>query len=352
MPFQLLRKRRNTDSSKEDIPYPYLSNNVNTPFSLRSRCGSQDPKSSQRYSSFISVIRYLFYFSCVVAWWIPIALLIVPAIIANGRWLVNAVASLSIGDYFFTSLPQINFQRIKVFPRHNLNTMEMRLAKVEDYLGGPRRHRRNFALRGAGAHILDELTSPTHGFMSSTSKSWFKRLRTNIYNYEVNLPVITLEDQLYVGECWEFSGSKGHLAIVLPEAVQINGLSVTHVDPVLLSKEHVQRAPKNITLWGLIDLSCDGHSGIDQTTLRTASSFVVEASNSPAPPESHRFLPLLNFQFDIKSPSSTHYFKVVSPNARWWIDTVIIEVNDNWGAATTCMYHVGIHGDADVSCTE
>lgn len=350
MPLQSLRTRQAINSNKKDDPQNLkkgddflpsaCTNDITIP--LRTiRRGPQEPKRAQRQTSFKHFLQYILYFAFIVAVWIPVALVIVPAARANGGWLVDAVTSTCAHGYSFL---WINFQ---VFTGQKLSLIETRLARVEDCLGGPLRRRRDFALRGAGARILDQLTSPTHGYRSPGSRSWFEH-PASIHDYEVNLPVILLEDQVLVGECWEFLGSIGHVGILLPEAVQIDGLTITHVDPALLSKEHVERAPKNITLWGLVDLLSDSLSGIDPTTLRATSSFAVGKSKSPTFPDTHQFLPLLNVHFDIKSLScSTRRFKITNPLAERWVNAVIIEVNENWGGATTCMYHVGIHGAAD-----
>ena len=286
--------------------------------------------------SFGSLICHLLYIIFVIIIiWVPVTLLIVPAVRANAGCWEDAITSLM-------SISWNNFQGIMILPSYNLNVMEMRLTKVEDYLGGLLCRRCDFSLCRAGAHILKDLTSPMRGLLSP--KSWFKHLHLTSQEYDINFPIILLEDQVYIRECWEFLGSKDHVAITLPVSVQIRGISVAYVDPALLSKKHIKRAPRNITLLGHVDLACNNLSDIDQTILHTISSFTVKKPKLTPFSVTNRFLPLLNIRYNIALTGSTSYFDITVPHGQQWIDTVIVEVHENLDATTTCLYHVGIHG--------
>lgn len=207
----------------------------------------------------------------------------------------------------------------------------------------------NYASSSGGASIVTEFTSQTHGrtpCSGSKSEIWACNLEKNAH---INSPAVILEDGLVNGECWEFSGEKGQVAINLTEPVVI-----THISLDRPAQGARSRAPKNLTLWALVN-NRDQHSG-DQGTVPSE----LPRSALRVRPESHSrvqnlldFLPLypsdtasfvqiLSFEYDVnKAAVSGQSFFIQDTQIK--VQTVLLKVDGNFGGETTCLPPVGIY---------
>lgn len=150
-----------------------------------------------------------------------------------------------------------------------------------------------------------------------------------------------LEGSLNIGECWEFQGDTGHVGIALPVRVQISEIAVNYISAALVSPQAIRRAPKNITLWGLMDGSNGGYvsGNPDQ---RSTLSFT---QSNLLPPTAHTmdyFIALGSINYNITALPLLQTSPVSGHNLTFKM--IVVEVKENWGADTTCMYTFGVYG--------
>ena len=200
---------------------------------------------------------------------------------------------------------------------------------------------RNFAHHGGGASIIPELTSqtfrlPPHSLRTRVTK-WITG--RDILNEDIILPIVVLEDDLRVGECWEFEGATGNVAIHLPEKVQISHVTIDYIPPTLTGAHLTGRAPRGVALWGLIDTN-------ETTTHVLERRSPMEFSFTGRLPRTIQdfdyFILLLHAVYDITGPALRQQFETI--NLDMMFHTIVLEVISNWGSDTTCLYHLGIHG--------
>jgi hypothetical protein len=207
---------------------------------------------------------------------------------------------------------------------------------------------RNFASWGAGARIIPHFTSPTHAL---PTQSWLGIVRSSIAGYdvehlEINCPNTLLEDNIDQGQCLEFSGSRGQVGIRLSEQITISHVSVKYPSPLILTSSELAKAPRNISIWGLLDADSPLPVFIHPTDKHVASAFVLdEYQCDPTPSSSSLFVWLVDIQYNVTEADQWQTFAVkpIIAGARN-IGTVVVNVESNEGAETTCLYWIGIHG--------
>lgn len=213
-----------------------------------------------------------------------------------------------------------------------------RVHKVEDAVAelratqllNPKIPQRNFALRGGGAAINATITSPTYQLPVRTIQSrflqWFRGY--DLQDTHINLPIVVLEDIVEVGECWEFGGGYGTIGIHLSERIRVSSFSLNYVHPSKISNTSMARAPRNVTLWGNIDEAGEVASSLESRTF------------------DHRpFIPLIHAKYDVSGESLLQNFPLTNGSiGKIPYRTVMLEINSNWGANTTCLYYIGVHG--------
>ncbi|KAJ8457250.1 hypothetical protein ONZ45_g18386 [Pleurotus djamor] len=108
----------------------------------------------------------------------------------------------------------------------------------------------NYATRDTGAQTIPDITSPTRGL---SPPSFLLSAFTFVTGYDfeqesIKLPVEALYEELAPGQCWEFSGSRGQLGIILSRTTTVRGLKVSHVDAEDASVRTLwgPRAPKDM----------------------------------------------------------------------------------------------------------
>jgi SUN domain-containing protein 5 len=190
----------------------------------------------------------------------------------------------------------------------------------------------DLALRGTGAQIIHSLTSK-----SLHAPRLFRPSR-----HAERLPAVVLEDSMTVGDCWEFSGSQGHVAIRLSEPAIVSAFSLAYPSVERLPPTMAFKAPKSVMFWGLSPLTPDLKA---PTPLRYVLAKEFTSSNAVHDPEirpTDWLIPLLHISYNITAPLSHPVFSHQDSFGAW--DVIIIQVLNNWGAETTCLYHIGVHG--------
>ncbi|KAJ2912339.1 hypothetical protein MD484_g8071, partial [Candolleomyces efflorescens] len=219
--------------------------------------------------------------------------------------------------------------------------IDVQLRRINNVLGLNFDLDRDVSLRGAGAAILPEFTTQT----ATTGQGQFAGQGTD----GVRLPIVVIEELLVLGDCWEFAGHRGTVGIRLSEPVNITSLSVHYISPNRLSQTSRQKAPKSLTLWGLVKQPGSIELMNPSLLYRSPSTFTPPGFPSH-PYGSDIFIPLIHAEYDLNSNEPVQTFEPSGTQddheQSLLYDTVIVEVTGNWGANSTCLYHLGIHGSA------
>ncbi|KAG1859439.1 hypothetical protein C8R48DRAFT_605602 [Suillus tomentosus] len=212
---------------------------------------------------------------------------------------------------------------------------------------------RDFALRGAGAEIIEQLTSSTHQLPAKTVRSWFSEalLGWDLSYSSINPPTVVIDGDLSIGNCWSFLGSTGSLAMRFSEKIYIANITIYHVASNLIAKMDVQKAPRQIILWGILDSPEHVESAVRHNNASTflcrASCLAVGTQHNcrVAHPPLFR---LANIMYDLHSREHIQYSEVDSAiyadHDHLSFQQILLEIQDNWGADSTCIYGVSIHG--------
>ncbi|KAL0945371.1 hypothetical protein HGRIS_000869 [Hohenbuehelia grisea] len=197
---------------------------------------------------------------------------------------------------------------------------------------------RNFALHGDGARIISAFTSPSHD--SSGRRSALRQLLCDFP--ELNPPEVILEDDVHVGECFEFQGSYGQIGISLPEPVHISSVSLEHVSPTMVSSGRARQAPKEIEVWASLERGAVLDS---RWSVRSAHSFHISSSHSLPANATPSFVRAAQLEFDLFGVPLRQQFHVTEVLPACAVRHIIIVVRSNWGSDSTCLYHVGVYGN-------
>lgn len=188
----------------------------------------------------------------------------------------------------------------------------------------------NYASHAKGARTLPEFVSTTHELpLLTRAITWAARYDISFVDRSNEV----LNDELGVGHCWPFWGSRGHIAISLSQRVEVKRMRISHIHEDT-SAEAIQRAPREIALWGL-------RNDTNLATLRLTTDFTNVARLPATQSTNVPFFELLGkYTFDGKS--SNQWFEVENPNAISF-STVLVEILTNWGGGCTCVYGIGIY---------
>lgn len=267
-----------------------------------------------------------------------------PVAIADQHMLCRALAVESTLDRLEESVTELTNQCSKRLDAvesvaeltnqcsKRLDAVETKMRDLDGFLGFDESTTQDFSLHANGATIIPELTFPTQQHPNTGP-----------------LPNAILEAIPLIGECWLFSGSRGHVAIQLSEPVDITSMSVNYVPFRQLLPQQRLRAPRSLILWGLIQGDLLVHFNASSSH-RTPESFLLgKSARVPKHIDTRGyFIPLLWAEYDINHSDARQVFPIINiqseraPLTPWTI--VIIEVGSNWGADSTCLHHMGIHG--------
>ena len=191
------------------------------------------------------------------------------------------------------------------------------------------------SMNGLGAFDFVSLDVGGHHFPMLTSRGSF--------------PDRALTSSLDEGQCWLLSGIIGHLGIRFPNPVTVTHFSVDHA--VLPAVTHQRDAPRSMILWGWIE-------GDQNFAIFNSSLHLRGLSYSrPSAPDVAETLQQSNPRGVIVELAHVEYnpfdgdghrqtFAVHSDISAAGLDfgVVVLEIKGNWGADTTCLYGIRIHG--------
>ncbi|KAH7909334.1 hypothetical protein BJ138DRAFT_1011031 [Hygrophoropsis aurantiaca] len=202
--------------------------------------------------------------------------------------------------------------------------------------------RRDFALRGGGADVIVDFTSPTYLLPPPDLRS-----------HEVNPPTIVLEPDITVGSCWSFSGRQGHVGISLSEHVEVADVTIDHAPAELLSEQELQKAPQEMSLWGLLDANTSSllptantsssRGSFSNLRFCTEKCFIRSLPTATGP---LRFIRLADPIYNISEKHHIQTFPVYDYIKRLHLSfsTVVLQIHTNWGSnSTTSIYRIRIH---------
>lgn len=204
---------------------------------------------------------------------------------------------------------------------------------------------RNFAHFGDGARVLPEITSLTFG---TRDNRWLYASSPARDFIDKNPPYIISDDQMGVGSCWEIEGSTGILGVLLSESIFISSISIDSIHPSLVSITSHIRNPRSITLWGMLPNSSIIPPAAAE--VRSAKQFLP---NFVPGPRSYikgkdSFVPLLSAFYDAHGAVTNQHFELASDHWATCVafQVIVVEILENWGGSTTCIYRLRVHGSA------
>jgi hypothetical protein len=181
----------------------------------------------------------------------------------------------------------------------------------------------------AGARILPELTSATTQIQPYRFDQQLLRWTAR------KPPVIPVPPEAVLTEsatCWCFLGPTGHITLELLHPVYVNNITVSH------SLTDHRSAPNNLVLWAIVPRA-------------NAESLLEVKAMSQLPTslqKSQTMFPIAigGFQFDVQKGGQNQTFELDSAFAKasMKVDRVLLQILSNWGASSTCLYGIRIHG--------
>jgi hypothetical protein len=251
----------------------------------------------------------------------------VPRRYMLGNLLVTALLSSILTLYFqawvsTSNLPRSlrrQFQPLCTYPIVDYTTPPQSSVAVHSI------HPFNYGLKQCGALVIEELTS-IEGVSPSASTS--------------DGPDAALNGDTSFSQCWEFHGHQAQLGFSLVELLKITSVSIRQD-----ISDAFDLAPRSLILWGLIDGQDAKDRYRNQGDLRFRLHSHLLGTPSPSP-EGHDFVPLAYFQFNPYIAESRQFGSVFSDIEQLGIPfgIVVLQILDNWGAESTRLCGVGIHG--------
>lgn len=219
----------------------------------------------------------------------------------------------------------------------NVNDISAAIVPVPQEL----KHLRNFAHFGDGARILPEVTSLTYG---TKDNGWLSQEPSTHGLVSRTPPYIVSDEAMRIGDCWEFEGSRGALGILLSEPTRIASIRLDSILPDLVSWTSAAKTPRTLHLWGLVgdDVVLPPGARVRQAVQFSAKSVFRPKSHLKT---SDKLALLLEVDYNSRAGSTSQTFSL--PLTHWSAGlifrVVVLEILDNWGGDTTCLYHFGIH---------
>jgi len=148
---------------------------------------------------------------------------------------------------------------------------------------------------------------------------------------------MAIDDDIRPGRCWPFPGRAGQLGIKFPHPVVVTHISIDHVAKDIALDTTMQNAPRRFMVWGYSNSESRNFPSIHPP--RSAPQPLIVDPNLT-------FLPIAMFRYEIHGPNHIQTFPILQEIATesFAFDGVVIEVLDNWGGETTCIYRVRVHG--------
>ncbi|KAI8969518.1 hypothetical protein BD414DRAFT_428486, partial [Trametes punicea] len=193
---------------------------------------------------------------------------------------------------------------------------------------------RDFALYADGARIVQSLTASHLARPALVAMA--KRAGPP------HPPEVALSDDNRIGQCWLSARKGGQLGVVLPELVRPSHVTIDHI-PVEIAATPGQ-APRDMRLWGVVD--GEANHAFFRSLMQSAPT-VAMPNAGPRVSSGHLFVQLATIEYDLHAPSHVQTFEVEPAviGSGMYFGVIVLELVDNWGGGTTCLYRVRIHGE-------
>ncbi|RPD55936.1 hypothetical protein L227DRAFT_509208 [Lentinus tigrinus ALCF2SS1-6] len=181
---------------------------------------------------------------------------------------------------------------------------------------------RDFAFAADGARIVPALTSVD----ASPQKA--------------NPPDVVLRDNLAGGRCFSF-GTHGQVGVTIPELIYPTHLTLEHIPKCVA--EDIGQAPRSIRWWGAVD----GKHNQERYKEYVATTAGQSASpTAPSLTHGYTFIHLGDFEYDVHGGEHVQTFAMrdLVHVSDMYFGVFVVEVLDNWGSSSTCLYRLRIHG--------
>ncbi|KAH9847483.1 SUN domain-containing protein, partial [Lenzites betulinus] len=181
----------------------------------------------------------------------------------------------------------------------------------------------DYALRAHGGRIAQKLTSRSTGLFSREDD-----------------PSIAIDDDVHAGQCWNIGALPAQLGIRLPRRLQLTHVSVEHL-PAEISID-IDQAPKNLEVWGVVE----GVRNKEIFTSLLASGYPGDDGRAPPIAKDFLWARLASVMYDIHGDNPVQTFPVsqVYTDSTLTFGVIAVVLLDNWGANSTCLYRVRVHG--------
>ncbi|KAI3365536.1 hypothetical protein L3Q82_010608 [Scortum barcoo] len=174
----------------------------------------------------------------------------------------------------------------------------------------------NFALESQGARVLHDLSSETY-FPQENVKTLWDRICYWLNLSKARRRAIQGHSLLHPGQCWAFSGDRGHLVISLSHPVSITHVTIGHIAKSQSPHGDIRSAPREFSVYGM--------KNIDEEEIKLGT-LVYEQEGTP----------YQTFELPV---STTNADKGV-------FRYVKLEIESNWGNTDyTCLYSFRVHGE-------
>ncbi|KAI9059317.1 hypothetical protein FKP32DRAFT_1531019, partial [Trametes sanguinea] len=187
---------------------------------------------------------------------------------------------------------------------------------------------RDYALAADGGMVFGELTWPLNDIPRASP------------------PEVVLDDDIRPGHCWHFAGSRAQVAISLPEFIHPTHVTIDHIPRAIAADIH--QAPRRMILWGVVDGIANRRRYQSKHDVIRANS-TLSRDHPPLTKDGYLFIELADFVYNITHARNIQTFAVRdyirSPDINIDIGLLVLEVMDNWGSESTCLYRVRIHGE-------
>ncbi len=191
----------------------------------------------------------------------------------------------------------------------------------------------DFALQAAGAKVLSYLTSSPPVSDKHLHGGAMARAGPNA----------ALRDDLRLGECWRIAGASAQLGVGIPELIHVTHVTINHI-PIELASD-IGEAPRKMFLWGVIDGPLN--HALYRNWTEDGPALHPPGLGRIGPPMSrnHLYVLLATFEYDINAPFYVQTFQVdPSVSSKFYFGMFVLEIVDNWGGESTCLYRLRIHG--------
>ncbi len=249
--------------------------------------------------------------------------------------LITALLAIAMGSHLAGSNPQAMSSYVPILfptPLESTTTLSpaLRAAIEEVVYEKIRAHNiasrglRDYALKANGGRVALQLTSGNRGFLASREDD----------------PSLAIDDDVHAGRCWSFNLLPCQLGIRLPHMLYPSHVTVEHL-PKSLAVD-IGQAPRNMTLWEIVD----GRGNSDIFERLSATDLPGYDQRTPTIARDLLWAPLASFSYNVDDDDPVQTFPVSAPivGSGMTFGVVAIEILDNWGSDTTCLYRVRIHG--------